>query len=53
MFVAGVWGKADDVYVDSIGLLVLGGRRGRMGNHAWDISLAQTFSKDFLIVRIR
>ena len=53
MFGASIWGIADDLYVDLIGLLIIGGRRGRIGNHAWDINLAQTFSKDFLIVRIR
>ena len=53
MFGASIWGKADFLYVDAIGLLIIGRSRGRMGNHAWDINLAQTFSKDFLIVRIR
>ena len=52
MFVASIWGKINDLYVNSIGLLIIGGKRGRIGNHAWDINLTQSFSKDFLIVRI-
>ena len=54
MFGATIWGKVDDLYVESCWLTdIIGGKRGRLGYHTWDISLAQIFSKDFTIVRFQ
>ena len=36
----------------SYDFLTTGGKRGRVGYHSWDISLAQAYRNEFIIVSI-